>query len=407
MTVVKWNGTFSRDSVMSKMKEINNILQMSVLFQSPRKYFVETNFNISSSPLTQADIVFYWAASSYAPMRIACENYVQLKHLFYSSLRPVPRLRQYVRDIGKKLGLSRVLFADENRDGYDYVTGPIVGLHFRAHEKEFDWAVVPPNLDYSDITEEVNATTESSTIKSAMNFEKSTPIEVVIESVSGIIAHVPDVKFFVASNSNQIKEQLLKQFTADRIMTLISPEGAAATRNNVAGIQMAVLELYLLGKISDLIMHSKGSSFAAEASYFGPIPVVDMTTVHSYDRSNIPLNIYKNDVKLKFCGLDDHYNAAMDDLDEMTWSKVCYNDDMVDSGEKSRILCTAVQRVKRCDWVWSRWGIPNVFCSSLRGDDDGVLKLGNNCEASDFNFEQLGEKVTPSNVCILTDSRGY
>ena len=225
-------------------------------------------------------------------------------------------------------------------------------------------------------------------------------------------------------------------------MTLFTPDTASVARNSTAGVQLALLEFYLLGTTSDLVLHSKGSSFAVEASYLRPdrpVGVVDMTTMPAAaDGEGVtdsPLNVYKHDIRLPFCGMDDFYNAHMEHRSEAsssglartydladnahTWPRrrVCYRDGATEQ-EEPRLLCTYLQTVfSNCDLISEVWGIANLYCSSNSTSTSGRLDdLDSSClmeselistTPSSPSSSSSSTAEPPSSLCVLTESRGY
>jgi hypothetical protein len=446
ITVVKWEGDFNQNSVLTKVKEMNAALNINVLFQSPRTFQVDTTFNISASRSTQADLVFYWTASSHAPKDTSCKDYMSLKHLFYTSLRPSPTVLQTLLDVSSSLGLAHSFrhftmanggastgaddddAADTEGGGGDVM---VVGVHIRAHDEAYDWAVVPPSISSTDLHPLASdpATETGTAQKSALQFDESTPLEVVIASMTSIITKHPSVLFFVASNSHRIKEQLIEYFGTEHILTLFAHDDISTSRNKTAGIQLALLDFYLLGMASDFLLHSKGSSFAIEASYLcrsSPLSVVDMTMSAGLQNDQLmALNVYKHDTRLAYCGLDEYYNTAMDQRSKhlssgadnvlidkpLTSHQVCYrDDDTADEEGGGRMLCTYLQKLRRCEWATTMWGIDNLYCLNFGNVAVADEELYVQCSAQDSGF--LGSLETerpelPPYICIPTDSRGY
>lgn len=420
VTVVKWNGQFTHDGAVARIQELHKELDVSVLVKSPRQFLLETTFNISAHSLQQADLVFYWTASSHGAGHVNCDEYMRLKNKFYRSLRPSTIVSSVLRQLSDARGWrgkfqlhSTIPSASQNSDGVrnkgmSASRELVVGVHVRSHDAQFDWAVVPPDVSVGDLSSRF---TQKS--KSAVIFDDSTPLDVVKSAMKDILERHPGVLFVVASNSNIVKDTLLKQFGDAHVLTLLSPNEQSSSRNKVAGMQLALLEFYVLGMASDLIIHTKGSSFAAEASFLninGPLPVVDMTVIPSRVRGTVPVNIYKHDKRLAFCGMDDFYNVHMDQMakqsSELQKQKFCYLDDVTGSAEETpRLLCTHIQRLKKCDLTKDTWGINGLYCMQRE-----EFTVDHVVTCSELDFHDIDGATTsngPDHICMLTDSRGY
>ena len=225
---------------------------------------------------------------------------------FYTLLTPVDAVRDMQRSVLRTLAdrwpehihTSFIHSSDEGSpDGESKqmpLGGPIVGVHVRVHDEAYDWGVVTPayvGSSSSNLNEDtLHYTTQQAThdtgsrpqsvSASALRFDDSTPLPSIMLAMGDVLKEHPTARFFVASNSASVKDAILAHFNTppatthhsqnstppDAVIGLYVPHSEG--RGNTYAMQVALLELSLLGGMSDLILHSKGSSFAVEAAYF-------------------------------------------------------------------------------------------------------------------------------------------
>ena len=96
---------------------------------------------------------------------------------------------------------------------------------------------------------------------------ENSPLELFYEKMDGEIEQNPNVKFYLATDSEKDKNLLLQRY-GERI--LVSPK--EATRNSVEGIKEAVADLYTLAS-TQKIYGSFASSFSEMAAQLGGQPI--------------------------------------------------------------------------------------------------------------------------------------
>ncbi|MCR4764643.1 MAG: hypothetical protein K5856_00490 [Bacteroidaceae bacterium] len=96
---------------------------------------------------------------------------------------------------------------------------------------------------------------------------RKSPTYLFIEKIKEEIDTHMDARFYLATDSNKVKEELLNKF-GDRIIT---PQ-EEARRDNIAGIQGGVIDLWCLAATCK-IYGSSGSTFSSMASRIGSTPI--------------------------------------------------------------------------------------------------------------------------------------
>ncbi len=96
---------------------------------------------------------------------------------------------------------------------------------------------------------------------------QNSPIEAFILSMKKEIEKNKDTKFYIASDDENVKQQLISHFK-DRIITCHDD----TSRNNLNGMKFAVVDLYCLSKTHKII-GSVYSSYSQIASEIGNIPI--------------------------------------------------------------------------------------------------------------------------------------
>ncbi|ESA37061.1 glycosyl transferase family protein [Leptolyngbya sp. Heron Island J] len=94
------------------------------------------------------------------------------------------------------------------------------------------------------------------------------PLDLFRDAIAQEITQNPDTNFYLASDSLQVKHQLIKEF-GDRIITQL----AATSRNNEQGMQAAVLDLYALSRTRK-IYGSYWSSYSRVAANISNIDLI-------------------------------------------------------------------------------------------------------------------------------------
>ena len=97
---------------------------------------------------------------------------------------------------------------------------------------------------------------------------RNSPLSLFIEAIKREIAVDGDVRFFVASDSDEDKRKLLEMF-GDRIITTFE----SCDRNSRQGIENGLTDLYLLSRTYK-IYGCFGSSFTEVASLIGNVELI-------------------------------------------------------------------------------------------------------------------------------------
>ena len=223
---------------MSIAKYILNFSTKSIY---PRQFLFPYNNELYDPTV---DIILVWSLGVHAPIHLSCIDYTYIKSYFYRHLIPIEMIRRNVENIISNF--------------FSYHT--VIGIHIRIQNNKDDWNVVPPTNPFGT---------------SSISFEDASPIEYFIHIIENIIFKNPTFKFFIASNNVFVKNHLLDRFSVQNIITLQNE--ISATRSSSDAIQFALIEFLLLSETA-LIIHSRGSSFAREASFFHSRPVIDVRT---------------------------------------------------------------------------------------------------------------------------------
>lgn len=142
-----------------------------------------------------------------------------------------------------------------------FANNVMVGVHYRAHDRAQDWAVVPPLL--GDPTDKIFG--EGATIDDFIRIMKQIEAVVAYTDADGNLR--TKVRFFIASNSEVAKNKIAESFP-----TAVSLYGDHR-RASEAGMQLAFYEWLMLSR-SAFILHTYGSTFAETAARARRIPIV-------------------------------------------------------------------------------------------------------------------------------------
>ena len=88
------------------------------------------------------------------------------------------------------------------------------------------------------------------------------------------------VKFFIASNTLSVKQQILESFPSIAIM-----DPLVGDRSTVEAMRLALIEWLMLSR-SSLIIHTFGSSFAVEAARIHQVPIIGIWSGHLLHHSS-------------------------------------------------------------------------------------------------------------------------
>jgi hypothetical protein len=207
----------------------------------------------------------------------------------------------------------------------------MIGVHYRAHNSNYDWNVVSPfNSNGAAVGFGDGASTA--------DFERILHnISIAFTSIDSNGKSFPLHRFFLASNSDEAKQYLIKKFPETVIIS------GDYSRNHPDGIYFALLEWLLLSE-STLLINTYGSSFAVESAAVNMRPILGVWggTLIAY-----------NDVHLPYCGhiqyLSTYSRHGIDGS---------YREGTIDNREiKSRSVL-----LKVCSH-FKDWGLHEVYCS--------------------------------------------
>ena len=240
-------------------------------------------------------IIVLWTRLTASFSNSSCEQYSKNRARVYQSLVPSESVREilniFVAELDRaKLRLQGILASTEGGDSRIVSDGAlpeivsvvrVIGVHIRAYDADFDWPVVAP--DVNDVIPEHQEGDQSTQGKfsghvraRAMGFHEISPTEAFVPLITTLLAENNDTVVFIASNSDDLKLSLLHSF-GTRAIGLVTYD--ANSRASVSGMVLAAAEFLVLSQYCDGIIHSKGSSFALEASVAFGLPVVDVRPV--------------------------------------------------------------------------------------------------------------------------------
>lgn len=200
--------------------------------------------NISA---TRPIVLTVWTRGTHSLRSMHCKGFLFSKSLFYQGLVPVPVVASIIQ---------KTLYGPSFSRGRQ-----VVGIHTRAFDSEYDWAVVGPN----GLGDELS-----------LRFDEASPLDAFVFIMGEILKYEPSTLFFVASNSAVAKMELFHRFPHNSVT--VHRSGLVDDReyrSTLSGMQFALAEFYLLGE-TGVIIHSRGSSFAREAAARLQRPVVDV-----------------------------------------------------------------------------------------------------------------------------------
>jgi hypothetical protein len=259
LSVVDCSGASSSQSFHSSVLKIYHRFQSSAPNRFwehyPRYFFASLDHLYDEWSSTH----LIWTRGTHSFTSLV-DEYSLHKSQFYHTLQLVPVVQEVA------LSLRSSIF--QKAAGSSIIW---IGVHVRAFDTTQDWAMVSPFPSLS--------TTELV----AESFDHVAPIDAFLQSMHQLLEHFETqattpkvVKFFVVSNSQQAKKLLLSAFPSSRIVSLLSHH--SETRSSLDALQFATLEFWLLGE-TDMILHTRGSSFAREAAMRHLIPVVDVSSL--------------------------------------------------------------------------------------------------------------------------------
>jgi len=274
------------------------------------------SFVVSSSKLMSDVQVLFSSYDGIISMEgVKCQQYLTKHTQFLANMVPNAFATKFVAN------LLREYFADKL----------MVGIHVRSFEAKFDWEVVPPTgfatqaLAYGD-----GAPLEK--------FEEiMTNIREAFSTTNATGHRQSSVRFFIASNSADVKEHFLAKFPDSVTMS------GVYDRSSKEGVSFALLEMLVLAE-SSLIVHTYGSSFAAEAALIRQVPIVGIWG---------GFYVHLLDTRLPFCG---HMQFVK------SFGSQGMHDAYKEGTEDKRNVRGKLVPMVPCHHL-VEWGIPEVFCT--------------------------------------------
>ena len=274
-------------------------------------------FVVRNSPLFDADfaVVLTTYHGELAVDDLPCEKYLSERRSFLSALQPVKQIAAFTTHLKNEYFSSSA-----NR--------VMIGVHFRTHVPEYDWAVVPPFYGAGNGH------------APAVRFAEGASLEEFQMVMAALLVHRPSARFLFTSNDAAAKTHMRDVF-GDKVVVL---EGSLS-RSTVKGVQFALLEWIALSQ-SDLILHTHGSSFAQLASQRSGSALLSMWHKHL---------LFTTSAKLLHCGLLHYMNRASKDGAQQAY---------VEEGTLGdRVINSGYVRISHCSMFQSDWGLEGVYCS--------------------------------------------
>ena len=186
---------------------------------------------------------------------MSCQQYLSMRSKFYSSLKPVPFVRDSIQNIQNTYFSKHLM----------------IGIHYRAYEENYDWKVVPPRVQQSEANKFGEGATEQ-------HFEKIMKLLDRKFTYTDKQGHShKQYRFYIATNSPQSKDYFHSKFPETAVSineTLI--------RSSAKGGLYSLVDWLMLSETA-IIINTYGSSFATEASQIHNKPLLsiwDGLTVH-------------------------------------------------------------------------------------------------------------------------------
>ncbi len=248
----------------------NLVSQIHLFEHYPRRLSLPTSFMEPIHNIYSSSVHLVWTKGVhfYFPSILSSANDASLlftygermtyyKSLFHNTIQPSASIENMIKSV---------------IEGYLPSDAHIVGVHIRVSDLLHDWEVVSPILEY-------NTLEESNESLSAVGFSRGSSLDAFVLAMQGMAESRPsnqEVVFFLASNSQQVKELLPEKLSDLRIITLSSEMSEA--RNSALSMQLAAVEFFLLGECHELL-HTRSSSFAKEAAFRKQVPVLDVSII--------------------------------------------------------------------------------------------------------------------------------
>ena len=238
-----------------------------------------------------------------------CQLYLSKRSEFLQSLEPVDEIQDIVRQVKSNYFKNSI----------------VIGVHFRTHNSNFDWNVVPP----------IGSATTAHKFGDGANYDDFYSI---LNMISNYFKNGP-IKFFIASNDNEMKAKLIQQFP--QAITI----NGDLSRSSTDGIKFAFIEWLLLSE-TDLIVNTYGSSYAVEAAGRKLKPIIGIWN---------HLLIYHSDVRLAYCG----HLQYVRNFSQQGHSRTYIEEGTIDNRQvQGKVI--ALQE----SYAFENWGIPVVYCTA-------------------------------------------
>jgi hypothetical protein len=265
---------------------------------------------------TQAIITVYDGLITLDSMK--CQQYLIARSTFYRSLVPIEDVRDTINQVKKERFEGKVM----------------IGLHYRSHDKNYDWNVVPP-LGGSNAAAPFG---EGATLKDfEVRMRGILNAFTSVDSETGL--SITNARFYIASNSNEAKNHFLSIFS--ETITLFGEYN----RGTYKDIFFALVEWLILAECN-LVLNTYGSSYAEEAAQMHRVPLVSIWN---------GVSILHNDLSMPLCG---HTLYAKEYSDKTVDSS--YTEETIDK----RTIQSKSIRMDRCDHL-KEWGLEEVYCTNF------------------------------------------
>ena len=421
--------SFEREELISYFTKLSISLseRFEVIIKFPNQFFIDISQSVDSSSLQRKNILVLRSLISHAPSGMNCIEYMQMKSFFYHQLQPINRLQQRINNFiqtyfPQNINNSHLESRNNSLNSHERSSKVInvVGIHYRVYDQRYDWPILPP----SSMTNFSNNLT--------LSFDQSTPLEVILQSILQLYQKNSKIKFFLASNNLQSKKIILEMlkthlrnppeiFISSKKLFIEGFDNNFISRSLQSSIEDAVVDFYILGTISDLILHTKGSSFGQEAAYLSrkhynenhyfPTPIIDLTSKNLLNQLKgriEPLYIYTYSSELDWCGLSEYYNSMMKinngfRLNGLKEKKECfyemtgeeYDQQIVDGLSNSdrnslqlkrngRVVCTYSQKLSRCENIETISGLNPIYCLKNSNISNSSKKNVNSSEEGEI-----------------------
>jgi hypothetical protein len=318
-----------------------------------------TKFLIPSTHFHSINGIYIHTRGVHTIDSMNCQTYLQLKQQFYQELQPALRLQSLIQTV---------------KVNYFNTHQHIVGIHIRAFDNAYDWAMVAPHLSslYSVSPSSASiiidgSNQEENQKQAALRFDQISSFSNFRSLISNLINHQPETTIFVASNSDLVKETILQEFGDTKIITLLEAAGTnsddvlnylSSSRSQRQGMYLAVIEFFLLGETST-IFHTHASSFAREAAMRRLIPVLDIFDISTVSLTRPPITkdylaFYSVDIQQieNYCALPEYIRSNSQETSSVKeikgenlsrLKKFCFEE------EGNRTMCSVVYKVCPCD----------------------------------------------------------